>query len=73
MILSTLCAVVGGYILGFLTGVAVAKKTNEYSVECGYISIGDTTYKLVPMDKRPHNNPHKPNIAPIHRYYGKRV
>lgn len=56
MILSTLCAVLGGYILGFLTDVALAKKTNEYSVECGYISIGDTTYKLVPMDKETERN-----------------
>lgn len=56
MILSALCAVLGGYILGFLTGVAVAKKANEYSVECGYISIGDTTYKLVPMDKETERN-----------------
>lgn len=56
MILSALCAVLGGYILGFLTGVAAAKKSNEYSVECGYISIGDTTYKLVPMDKETERN-----------------
>ena len=50
MILSALCAVLG-YILGFLTGVAGAGKADKQAAERGYINIGDTTYKLVPMDK----------------------
>ena len=50
MILSVLCTVLG-YILGFLTGVAGASKADKQAAERGYINIGDTTYKLVPMDK----------------------
>ena len=50
MILSALCAVLG-YILGFLTAVAKAGKADKQAAERGYINIGDTTYKLIPMDK----------------------
>lgn len=50
MILSALCAVLG-YVLGFLTAVAGAGKVEKQAAERGYINIGDTTYKLVPMDK----------------------
>ena len=50
MILSALCAVLS-YVLGFLTGVAGAVKADKQAAGRGYINIGDTTYKLVPMDK----------------------
>lgn len=55
MILSALCTVLG-YVLGFLTAVAGAGKTEKQAAERGYISIGDTTYKLVPMDKETERN-----------------
>ncbi len=50
MILSALFAVLG-YVLGFLTGVAGARKVDKQAEERGYINIGDTTYKIVPTDK----------------------